>query len=110
VPRNQAFFWVRWDGAGEIYQSRILLDTALEPDLRAAYLREEFAQSLGLLNTSSAYPESVFNDHQHGQPPALAPIDERLIEMLFRPEVLPGMDATDLENLLGTLGPLPESP
>jgi len=108
VPRNQAFFWVQWNGAGEIYHSRILLDTALEADLRAAYLREEFAQSLGLLNTSSAYPESIFNDHQKGQPDALAPIDERLIEMLFRPEVLPGMDATYLRDVLRTLGPRPD--
>lgn len=109
VPRNQSFFWVQWNGAGEIYHSRILLDTALDADLREAYLREEFAQSLGLLNTSSAYPESIFNDHQKGQPDALAPIDERLIEMLFRPEVLPGMDATYLRDLLRTLGPQPAS-
>jgi len=110
VPRNPAFFWAQWNGEGEIVFSRILIDTAIEPGLRAAYLREEFAQSLGLLNTSSAHPESIFNDHQRGQPEAFAPIDERLIEMLFRPEVLPGMDGTYLGQLLRTLGPTSASP
>lgn len=110
VPRNTSFFWVQWNGVGEIYHSRILLDTALDAELRAALLREEFTQSLGLLNTSSAYPESIFNDHQGFQPTMFAPIDERLVEMIFRPELLPGMNAMFIENLLRTLGPLPESP
>jgi hypothetical protein len=110
VPRNTSFFWVQWNSAGEIHHSRILLDTALDAGLRAALLREELTQSLGLLNTSSAYPESIFNDHQGSQPAAFAPIDERLVEMIFRPELLPGIDATSIESILRTLGPRPESP
>lgn len=110
VPPNPAYFWAWWTYRHEITSGRVLIDQDLDSDLRAAYLREEFTQALGLLNTSSAHPESVLNDYSDSHPAAYAPIDERLIEMLFRPEVRPGMRAARLDELLRRLGPIGDTP
>ena len=39
VPPNPAYFWVWWNYRNEIRSARILLDEALDADLRAAFLR-----------------------------------------------------------------------
>jgi hypothetical protein len=103
VPPNPSFFWVYWTLSSEIHRGRILLDTGLPSQERAHLLREELAQALGLLNTSSRYPESIFNDHAGTTVSRFAPIDKRLIEMLYRPEITPGMKRDQVDELLRRL-------
>ena len=95
VPVNMGFVYVWWDGAGAITDSVILISTTgITPDERAHLIREELTQSLGLLNDSDQYPDSIFQI-EWTTTNRFAPIDRAVIEMLYRPELLPGMTVAD---------------
>ncbi|MGI9629023.1 MAG: DUF2927 domain-containing protein, partial [Longimicrobiales bacterium] len=80
---NYGFFWVWWSAAHELTQSRVLISTTdISQEARSHLIREELTQSLGLMNDSWRYPESIYyqgwtrtNDY--------APIDLVVIEMLY---------------------------
>ena len=61
VPTNFGFFWVWWNASFEIIRSRIMISTdRITPKERSHLIREELTQSLGLMNDSWAYKESIF--------------------------------------------------
>lgn len=91
VPTNYGFFWTNWNANGEIYWARVLISaTNVTQQERAHLIREELTQSLGLMNDSSAYADSVFyqewTDVTH-----YSPADTRVIGMLYSDLVSPGM-------------------
>lgn len=58
---NPGFHWVWWDDAGTIYQAVALISTTnLSQSARNHIIREELTQSLGFLNDSAKYPDSIF--------------------------------------------------
>jgi len=59
------------------------------PEKRRHCLVEELSQSMGLLNDSSLFRTSIFNDHNRII--RLAPWDEQMIYMLYDPRLQPGM-------------------
>lgn len=61
VPGNQGFAWIEWGEDGAIVRSTILIGSE-EPDqaVRSHLIREELTQSLGLLQDSDRYPDSIF--------------------------------------------------
>jgi len=62
------------------------------PDLmRLSCIHEEIAQGLGLSNDSPAARPSIFNDDEEFG--LLTDQDELLLQMLYDPRMLPGMDA-----------------
>jgi len=92
VPGNLGFFWVNWSGASTIYRARILIATDIVTQKQRSHLmREELTQSLGLMNDSNRYPESIFYQGWTDVT-AYTPLDRKLIEMLYDPAVKPGMD------------------
>ena len=100
VPGNLGFVYVWWDGDGAITQGAILISTTgVTPDERAHLIREELTQSLGLLADSLEYEDSIFQmDWTTAN--RYAPIDRAVIEMLYRPELVPGMTIADALALL----------
>ena len=103
VAGNFGFFWTWWNEDGAIDRARILYSTpALTPEERAHMIREELTQVLGLMNDSPEYPDSIFQI-EWTITNRYAPIDRALIEMLYRPEILPGMPIGDAVDLLAQM-------
>lgn len=89
-PINYGFFWNSWD-KDIIYHSRIFITTVgVTQKERAHLIREELTQSLGLMKDSDKYPESIFYQ-DWTDTTTYAAIDKAVIEMLYRPEIRPGM-------------------
>ena len=100
VPGNLGFFWTWWTGQCEVYRARVLIATeGLTQAERSHLIREELTQSLGLMRDSDRYPESVFYA-PWTDVTEYAPIDRAVIEMLYRPEVEPCMDAAEARRAL----------
>lgn len=58
---NPGFHWVWWDDGGTIYRAVVLISTTnLSQSARNHIIREELTQSLGFLNDSAKYPDSIF--------------------------------------------------
>ncbi|HEY9668533.1 MAG TPA: DUF2927 domain-containing protein, partial [Coleofasciculaceae cyanobacterium] len=89
-PINYGFFWNSWD-KDIIYHSRILITTVgVTQKERSHLIREELTQSLGLMKDSDKYRESIFYQ-DWTDTTSYAAIDKAVIEMLYRPEIRPGM-------------------
>jgi len=91
VPTNYGFCQVWWNGAFHIIRSVVLVssDQITQQD-RSHLIREELTQSLGLLNDSLIYPDSIFYQG-FTVISAYSAMDIDLIRTLYRPDVLPGM-------------------
>lgn len=101
-PRNYGFFWTRWNN-NTIYNSRILISTTnVNQQERSHLIREEFTQSLGLMRDSYRDANSIFfqgwtSTTQYSE------LDQAIIAMLYRPEIRPGMTATEVRTVLSRL-------
>jgi hypothetical protein len=105
IPGSRGFVWIWWDAGQQIIRARILVASDVSQDARAHVIREELTQSLGLLRDSHRYPESIFYAAA-SLVQSYAPIDRAVIEMLYRPELAPGMTR---ERALSTLRQLRRS-
>ena len=100
IPVNMGFFWTWWDGEGTITETRILVSTTdITQTERDHIIREELTQCLGLMNDSYAYEDSVFYQGWTSTMEYTS-IDEDLVEMLYLPEVKPGMGAESVMAIL----------
>ena len=94
-PGNLGYVYVWWDGDGVITRASVLISTTeVEPVFRTHLIREELTQSLGLLNDSWDYPESIFYQGWTSVQ-EYTPLDVEVIEMLYEPAVIPGMLLVD---------------
>lgn len=102
-PVNLGFFWNLWNKNNIIYNSKILISTEqITQTERSHLIREELTQSLGLMKDSYRYKDSVFYQGWTSVT-QYADIDKALIEMLYRPEVRPGMTKPQVLQVLRTL-------
>jgi hypothetical protein len=100
-PLNYGFFWTHWDERNTIYNARILITTVgVSQKERSHLIREELTQSLGLMQDSSRYQDSIFFQGWT-DPTQYAEIDRALIQMLYRPEIQPGMTRSQVMQVLG---------
>lgn len=103
VPVNYGFFWVQWYATKEIYHARILIATDhVTQKERSHLIREELTQSLGLMNDSDKYIDSIFYQGWTDIT-SYADIDKTIIEILYREEILPGMTGTEVTEALNDL-------
>lgn len=76
---------------GVLTRAVAVIRAELPPLLRLSCIHEEIAQGLGLANDSPRARPSIFNDDdEFGR---LTTMDERLLQMLYSPQLSPGMDA-----------------
>lgn len=102
-PINLGFFWNLWKENNIIYNSKILISTnRITQTERSHLIREELTQSLGLMKDSYRYKDSVFYQGWTSVT-QYADIDKALIEMLYRPEIRPGMTRAQVLQVLRTL-------
>ena len=82
---------VWYDGEHVINRGDIYYSTEMDPESFPGVISEELCQSLGLLQDTYDYPESIFYQyHTDAQRPSA--LDRAVIELLYRSEILPGMD------------------
>lgn len=102
-PINYGFFWNWWNDNYVIDRSKVLISTVgVTQKERSHLIREELTQSLGLMQDSYLYSDSIFyqpwTDTNH-----YAEIDKAVIEMLYRPEIRPGMTKSQVLEVFQTL-------
>ncbi len=90
---NTGFFWTWWNPfTSNIYRARILISTtAITQQERNHVIYEELTQSLGLMNDSNHYADSIFY-----QPWSLvagfSDIDKAIIQLLYHHTIRAGMN------------------
>ncbi len=90
-PVNYGFFWTWWNRSNIIERARILVTTTgVTQRERSHLIREELTQSLGLMQDSHRYPDSIFYQGWTDTT-EFSPIDRAIIAMLYRSEIRPGM-------------------
>ncbi|WP_199300362.1 DUF2927 domain-containing protein [Trichocoleus sp. FACHB-262] len=97
---NYGFFWTYWDQQNTIYNAKILISTVgVSQKERSHLIREELTQSLGLMQDSNRYPDSIFFQGWT-DPTEYSEIDKALLRMLYRPEIQPGMTRSQVAQVL----------
>jgi len=101
VPTNYGFFWSLWhDDNYEIYNSRILVSSAdINQTERSHLIREELTQSLGLMNDSNKYEDSIFYQ-DWTDVTEYSIIDKSVIKMLYLKKIKPGMTIEQVLDIL----------
>lgn len=102
VPGNVGYFTVWWDASQAFTQAVVLISTDLEQNVRDHIIREEVTQILGLMRDSLRYPESIFYQNW-SLVSAYAPVDEDVIEMLYREELPIGAEPAEAVRVLRRL-------
>jgi len=99
-PGNLGFAYVNWR-QDEIYKARILVTSTADISQleRSHLIREELTQSLGLLQDSLRYADSIFYQGWTSTT-AYSSRDEAVIRMLYDPAIEPGMDGRQAEAAL----------
>lgn len=90
-PGNLGFAYVNWS-QDRIYRGRILISTIdISQQERSHLIREELTQAMGLLQDSERYDDSIFYQGWT-RTTQYTELDKAVIEMLYYPNVKPGMD------------------
>jgi hypothetical protein len=100
VNGNDGFFWTYWSG-GAIVRANIFVAASLAEVYRRHLLREELTQSLGLMNDSYLYDDSMFYARWTNVT-EFSDIDTTIIKMLYRPDIEVNMDASEVLEVLTT--------
>lgn len=107
-PLNYGYAWTWWNN-DTIDRARILISTVeINQQERSHLIREELTQSLGLLRDSFRYSDSIFYQNWTDTTQFSA-LDRQLIQMLYRPDILPGMSKTDVLSVLNRAQPAPSA-
>jgi hypothetical protein len=90
-PVNMGFFWTWWSN-NILNRARILITTeGVTQQERSHLIREELTQSLGLMQDSNRYSDSIFYQ-RWTDVIAYTDLDRAVISILYRPEIHSGMN------------------
>lgn len=102
VPGNAGLFWCWWDLKGRLTRTVILIEDTWGADSpwMQHLMLEEMTQSLGLMNDTTLFPESVFyeTDTSPGSATSLPELDARTISLLY--SVRPNTHQSRLRRVL----------
>lgn len=101
VPTNFGFFWALWhDDNFTIYDASILISSIdITQKERSHLIREELTQSLGLMNDSNKYTDSIFFQ-EWTDVVEFSEIDRSVIKLLYINKVKPGMTKEQVLRIL----------
>jgi hypothetical protein len=100
IEGNWGFMYLWWNDTYEIYKASILIGSnAPNQKERNHLIREEMTQSLGLINDSWKYRESIFYQGW-SEIQEFADIDKRLVRMLYSDAITPGMSRKEAMDAL----------
>ena len=95
---NNGFFWTYWRGGAIVRANIFVLKTQAEV-YRRHLLREELTQSMGLMNDSNLYDDSIFYA-RWTDVTAFSDIDRTIIGMLYREDIEVNMGAEEVLEIL----------
>ena len=91
LPPNYGFFWAWSDSRGSLRQAKVLISSdSISQQERSHLIREELTQALGLMQDSYRHADSIFYQNWTTTTQFSA-LDQQLIKMLYRSDILPGM-------------------
>ncbi len=101
VPINYGFFWTLWhDYNFVIYDASILVASAdITQQERSHLIREELTQSLGLMNDSNKYKDSIFYQ-EWTDVTSFSNVDKAIIKLLYLKKIKPGMSKEQVLKVL----------
>lgn len=101
VPINYGFFWALWhDDNFVIHDASILISSAeVTQQERSHLIREELTQSLGLMNDSDKYNDSIFFQ-EWTEVTNFSEIDKAVIKLLYLNTIKPGMSKEQVLKIL----------
>jgi hypothetical protein len=101
VPTNHGFFWALWhDDNFVIYDASILISsTGISQEERSHLIREELTQSLGLMNDSDKYRDSIFYQ-EWTDVTEFSVIDKAVIKLLYQNKIEPGLSKEQVLEVL----------
>lgn len=91
-----------WYENHEIYDAIICIRTDLGQNLRSSVILEEIYNGLGPVQDTWLREDSIIYGG-YSEPQALTPIDELLLNLLYHPDILCGMDAAECESVIRQL-------
>ena len=100
-PGNRGYFSIQSGLFGLFPRGYVLIDKNQSPRIRNHLIREELTQSLGLMNDSWKYPESIFY-HGWTNTTEFADIDRKLIQLLYNYNLLYAMKSEDFKKLISS--------
>ena len=101
IPKNYGFFWALWhDDNFVIYNASILIASAdITQQERSHLIREELTQSLGLMNDSNKYEDSIFFQ-EWTNVAEFSEIDRAVIKLLYLNNIKPGLSKEQVLKIL----------
>jgi hypothetical protein len=90
IRYNSAMFWVYWSGRKHINKGSMWIDPTFSEKQLKHVLREELTQSLGLMNDSFTYTNSIFYQ-DYSEVTSYSDIDKQIIKILYSNRISPGM-------------------
>lgn len=103
IPVNFGFFVTRWDNRGIINRANVLITTTgVTQKERSHLIREELTQALGLMRDSYRYADSMFYQ-PWTDTPRFSNLDRALIQMLYLPQIKPGMTTAEVLRTLNSI-------
>lgn len=101
VQGNYGFFFLEWYAGYAASAAYIgIASDVTTQEQRNHLILEEFTQSLGLMNDSEEYPDSIFQQ-RWTETQALSATDIELLRMLYGAGLKPGMDEREVRSALG---------
>lgn len=91
-----------WYDSNIIYDAIICVRTDLDQQLRNSVLLEELYNGLGPIQDTTLRSDSLIYQ-EFSQPQWMTPVDELILRLLYHPEILPGMDARQCEQVIRSL-------
>ncbi|WP_408009849.1 DUF2927 domain-containing protein [Pseudalkalibacillus sp. A8] len=85
---------------GNIITSKILVGTDTDQQLRKTTILHEIIHSLGLYGHLENNEKSILYPYNNNRVTKLSEVDEKLIEILYRKDIQPGMNEKDVERVL----------
>lgn len=100
VKSNKGLFFVNYNKKGELYKATVFVDTFRASVIAQRHLlREELTQSLGLMNDSYKYKDSMFYQ-PWSTTQNYSDIDKQLIKLLYNPKMQAGISSDEVDGIL----------
>jgi len=99
VLGNWGFFWTWWTSSNEIYRANVLISSDKPSQKERNHLiREELTQSLGLMNDSWTYRDSIFYQGWTTVQ-EYSDIDRKIVEMLYLKKIQSGSNREQIKSI-----------
>lgn len=91
-----------WYDFNEIHDGTICIRDDLYQSLRNSVILEEIYNGLGPVQDTGLRPDSIIFS-EFSEPQALTAIDELILRLLYHPEILPGFNAEECEQVIRSI-------